>query len=417
MSATSTQDTPEFIEDFHTMSSFGATSGGGIDRQAATDEDAAVRRWFHTWLESHDFRVEYDEIGNQYGLLSFIDGADFVLTGSHMDSQPLAGRFDGSYGVLASAHAALEVKRRVEAGELTPTHNLAVVNWFNEEGSRFTPSMMGSSVYTGKMDLTSAYESTALDGTTARSELERHGFIGSFTPPKAASYAEIHVEQGRGMDNSGATIGLVAETWGAKKFQVTVRGEQGHTGSTLLADRQDALFGASLVISELRRYAEAREGHPLQASVSTMKVLPNSPVTIAREVQMNLDLRSPDWDTLNEGYAAVRDIVSKAELEAKVKIELTPTHEWKLSPYQPEGVHLADAVATELGLKHEQVQTVAGHDSTNMKDTCPTVMLFIPSVDGISHNEAEFTKDEDMEDGVRMMTATLTELCQGALNA
>ncbi|HDM2782742.1 TPA: hypothetical protein PZN16_003240, partial [Staphylococcus aureus] len=130
MSATSTQDTPEFIEDFHTMSSFGATSGGGIDRQAATDEDAAVRRWFHTWLESHDFRVEYDEIGNQYGLLSFIDGADFVLTGSHMDSQPLAGRFDGSYGVLASAHAALEVKRRVEAGELTPTHNLAVVNWF-----------------------------------------------------------------------------------------------------------------------------------------------------------------------------------------------------------------------------------------------------------------------------------------------
>ena len=148
-----------------------------------------------------------------------------------------------------------------------------------------------------------------------------------------------------------------------------------------------------------------------------MKVLPNSPVTIAREVQMNLDLRSPDWETLNEGYAAVRDIVSKAELEAKVKIELTPTHEWKLSPYQPEGVHLADAVATELGLKHEQVQTVAGHDSTNMKDTCPTVMLFIPSVDGISHNEAEFTKDEDMEDGVRMMTATLTELCQGALNA
>jgi len=217
------------------------------------------------------------------------------------------------------------------------------------------------------------------------------------------------------MDNSGATLGLVAETWGAKKFQVTVQGEQGHTGSTLLADRKDALFGASILISELRRYAEARAGHPLQASVSTMKVLPNSPVTIAREVQMNLDLRSPDWDTLNEGYAAVRSIISKAEEEAKVKIELKPTHEWKLSPYQSEGIELARSVAAELGMKHEKVQTVAGHDSTNMKDVCPTVMLFVPSVEGISHNEKEFTKDKDMEDGVRMMTAILAELCEGVL--
>lgn len=415
MPASETQDTPSFIDDFHTMSSFGATPGGGIDRQAATDDDAAVRRWFHSWLENQGFRVEYDEIGNQYGLLEFVNDADFVLTGSHMDSQPLAGRFDGSYGVLASAHAALEIKRRVESGELIPTQNLAVVNWFNEEGSRFTPSMMGSSVYTGKMDLDIAYASTALDGTTVRSELERHEFVGTFTPPQAVSYAEIHVEQGRGMDNSGATLGLVAETWGAKKFQVTVQGEQGHTGSTLLADRKDALFGASILISELRRYAEARAGHPLQASVSTMKVLPNSPVTIAREVQMNLDLRSPDWDTLNEGYAAVRSIISKAEEEAKVKIELKPTHEWKLSPYQPEGLELAHSVAAELGIKHEQVQTVAGHDSTNMKDICPTVMLFVPSVEGISHNEKEFTKDKDMEDGVRMMTAILAELCEGVL--
>ena len=142
MPASETQDTPSFIDDFHTMSSFGATPGGGIDRQAATDDDAAVRRWFHSWLENQRFRVEYDEIGNQYGLLEFVTDADFVLTGSHMDSQPLAGRFDGSYGVLASAHAALEIKRRVESGELIPTQNLAVVNWFNEEGSRFTPSMI-----------------------------------------------------------------------------------------------------------------------------------------------------------------------------------------------------------------------------------------------------------------------------------
>lgn len=408
---------PDFLKDFSTMSTFGATDGGGVDRQAGSDADAAVRNWFSEWLQDNGFRVEFDEIGNQYGLLEFHQGAPFVLAGSHLDSQPLAGRFDGAYGVLTAAHAALQLKEQVESGELEPKYNLAVVNWFNEEGSRFTPSMMGSSVVTGKLSIEDAYSSSDSSGLTVKEELERHGQIGAFTTPSFSSYAEIHVEQGRSLENAEKTIGLVAETWGAKKFQVKVKGAQSHTGSTFFADRQDALFGASIIISELRRYAEAREGHPLQASVSTMEVLPNSPVTVAREVNMNLDLRSPDWDTLEDGFAAVKDIVSSAEKEASVEVELNQTHEWRLSPYQKEGVQLSQGVAEKLSLSHMRVQTIAGHDSTNMKDVTNTVMLFVPSVEGISHNEKEYTNDKDLLEGLRMFTGTLSELVQGALDS
>ncbi|MGX1738449.1 M20 family metallo-hydrolase [Corynebacterium flavescens] len=405
----------DFLNDFRTMSTFGATTGGGVDRQAATDSDAQVRLWFQAWLEEHGFQVHFDAIGNQFGLLEFSPDAPYILAGSHMDSQPLAGRFDGSYGVLAAAHAALQIKEECERSGEIPPCNLAVVNWFNEEGSRFTPSMMGSGVFTGKLDLEAAYNAQDLSGTRVKDELERHGFLGDFEMPAPTSYAEIHVEQGRGMEDSHVTIGLVAETWGAKKFEVTVRGDQAHTGSTLLKDRRDALFGAAIIIAELRRYAESRTGAPLQASVSTMEVLPNSPVTVARQVTMNLDLRSPDWETLEAAFKAVKEIIEGAEREAKVEVDLDVTHEWKLSPYTPAGVELAAQVASELGVRYQRVQTVAGHDSTNMKEITPTIMLFVPSVKGISHNEAELTKDEDMLAGVEMLTQTLQHLVQGTL--
>ena len=222
-----------FLDDFATLSSFGATPGGGVDRQAGSTADLAQRAWFAQWLSERGFSVRTDDIGNLFGVLEWIPGAPVVLTGSHLDSQPLGGRYDGAYGVLASAHAAHRLNQKVASGQWTPSRNLAVVDWFNEEGSRFTPSMMGSSVFTGKLTGAQALATTDAQSITVAEALA--GTLGERWSAPVESYAEIHVEQGRVLEDSGITIGLVTATWAAQKFDVVVTGEQSHTGSTVMA--------------------------------------------------------------------------------------------------------------------------------------------------------------------------------------
>ncbi|OFN78313.1 MULTISPECIES: M20 family metallo-hydrolase [unclassified Corynebacterium] len=398
----------QFLADFQAMSANGATPGGGVERQAASAGDNLNRAWFHEVLESLGARVIYDEIGNQYGLFELAPGAEYVGLGSHLDSQPLAGRFDGAYGVLAAAHAA----GRVAQAGVKARYNLAVINWFNEEGSRFAPSMMGSSVFVGTLALDRALSATDLAGITVAQAQEEAGWAPRGEAPKLAAYAEIHVEQGKELEAAGNTIGLVTATWGAKKFQAVVSGEQGHTGSTLMADRKDALFGASLIIASVERLTHEFAEGQLQASVSQLTLEPNSPVTIAREVRFNVDVRSPSTQVLDKAQARLQEIITEAEEESRTSVELSPTHEWALNPYPAAGVALAREVVEELGYSHQEIYTVAGHDSTNLKEVVPTVMLFVPSVDGISHNEKEFTTEEDCVAGLDVLTHVAQRLVE-----
>ena len=398
----------QFLADFQAMSANGATAGGGVERQAASAGDNLNRAWFHEVLESLGARVIYDEIGNQYGLFELAPGAEYVGLGSHLDSQPLAGRFDGAYGVLAAAHAA----GRVAQSGVKARYNLAVINWFNEEGSRFAPSMMGSSVFVGTLALDRALSATDLAGITVAQAQEEAGWSPRGEAPRLAAYAEIHVEQGKELEAAGNTIGLVTATWGAKKFQAVVSGEQGHTGSTLMADRKDALFGASLIIASVERLTHEFDEGQLQASVSQLTLEPNSPVTIAREVRFNVDVRSPSTQVLDKAQARLQEIIAEAEEESRTSVELSPTHEWALNPYPAAGVALAREVVEELGYSHQEIYTVAGHDSTNLKEVVPTVMLFIPSVDGISHNEKEFTTEEDCVAGLDVLTHVAQRLVE-----
>lgn len=407
----------DFLEDFAAMSTHGATPGGGVEREAGTPEDHAVRAWFRGWLEEAGFAVRHDAISNQYGLVELVPGAPYVLVGSHLDSQPLAGRFDGAYGVLAAAHAAREVVRRVRAGELTAACNLAVVNWFNEEGSRFTPSMMGSSVLTGSLPLETALAATDRAGASVADAIAAPGDALDLAVPPVAAYAEIHIEQGRGLEESGTTIGLVDRTWAASKYRIVVHGEQSHTGSTIMADRKDALFGAALLIVAARELTEELPEGLLHSSVSELELAPNSPVTIARRVEINLDLRSPDEAVLARANALLEERIAQVEQRARVRVERRLTHQWGLLSYQPEGVELARSAAAALGLTHAPTMTVAGHDSTNMKDVAPTVMLFVPSIQGISHNEGEATSDSDALAGVALMTEVTARLVAGELGA
>jgi N-carbamoyl-L-amino-acid hydrolase len=408
-----------FIADFATMSQFGATPDGGVDRQAATEPDGAQRAWLTQWLTARGFRVEFDSIGNQFGLFEQTPGAPYVLTGSHMDSQPLGGRYDGAYGVLASAHAAARLAQRWTAAGAQPKYNVAVVNWFNEEGSRFKPSMMGSSVFTGKLALQEALSTQDTRGVSVRDALDSIGTRGSYPGPEVVSYAEIHIEQGRILENEGITIGLVESTWAAEKFELVVRGDQSHTGSTIMADRKDALLGAALLTVFARdlseRYAETHPEAPLHTSVSQMSIEPNSPVVVAREVRLHLDLRCPDQAVVLAARDELLSRIPEFERRANVRIVQVANHSWGNKQYQPAGVKLGMQGCEGLGLSHREIMTVAGHDSVNMKDLVPTVMLFVPSVDGISHNEHEFTTDSDVCAGLDLLTDLLDKMTLGAL--
>jgi N-carbamoyl-L-amino-acid hydrolase len=340
-----------------------------------------------------------------------------VVIGSHMDSQPTAGKYDGAYGVLAAAHAAFRcaAQHGGSAGP-APVLNIAVVNWFNEEGSRFKPSMMGSSVYTGKLALQDALAVRDAAGVSVEEALDAFGFRGDWDGPEAAACAEIHIEQGRSMERDGITIGLVHSNWAANKYEFVVHGEQAHTGSTAIADRHDALLGASLLVVAARGIADAFPG-VVHTSVGQLDVYPNSPVVVPSRVTLLLDLRSADEPALAQADAMLHERVAQAEAAARVRIERRTSHSWPVTPYQPEGVELAAKVAADLGLTHQPVMTLAGHDSTNMKDIVPTVMLFVPSVDGISHNEAEYTRDADLVAGLAVLTEVLVRLTTGELAA
>jgi N-carbamoyl-L-amino-acid hydrolase len=223
-----------FLRDFRSLSAIGETPGHGVDRQAATPADAQARAWFTSLAAQYGFRTETDRIGNLFALFEWNPGAPYVLVGSHLDSQPAAGKYDGAYGVAAALHAGRRLAGRAIAGTAaTPKYNLAVVDWFNEEGCRFAPSMMGSSVYTGKLPADVALAVTDVEGTSVREALAGIGHLGTGTGPEAAAYAEIHIEQGRSLEESGTTIGLVHSCWAAVKYSVTVQGEQAHTGSTV----------------------------------------------------------------------------------------------------------------------------------------------------------------------------------------
>lgn len=412
----SSTDDAAFLDDFVTMSSFGATANKGVDRQAATAADGQTRDWFAGLLRANGFTVDLDPIGNLFGLLELVPGAPYILLGSHLDSQPLAGRFDGAYGVLAAAHASIRARDQFAANGVTPTFNLAVVDWFNEEGCRFKPSMMGSGVFTGLLDLQKTLATTDAQGVTVAEALHAINGAGSFTAPPLAAYSEIHIEQGRSMDDAKTTIGLVSSTWSARKYEIVVRGEQSHSGATRMKDRRDALLGAAKVIVAVNDLLARFDEEAVHSSISELYVAPNSPVTVAREVRFLIDIRARESGLLAQAYAHLQDAIAVIEAECRVSIDEVGASIWESGPFLESGIELSRTSAEALGYSNDRVLTLAGHDATNMKEIVPTVMLFVPSAaDGISHNEREYTSDADLVAGLDVFTHVVARLALGEL--
>lgn len=406
-----------FLQDFHHVASIGATEHGGVERQAATDEDRRTRDWFSEFARARGWSVEVDGIGNVFATVEFVPGAPAILSGSHLDSQPRGGRFDGAYGVLASLHAAAEVQRRVEAGELEPKYNLVVVDWFNEEGSRFAPSIMGSSVFSGLMDREEMLAVRDLDGGTVREALEGIGYLGtSQGPQQLAGYAEVHIEQGRILEREGIALGAVDSSWYTQKLDIEIFGEQSHTGATAMADRRDALVGAARVTLLVRDICSEHPAESLVSSVGQITVEPNSPIVVNSHVHLVADLRANDPGIVRSARDALMERFRTVAEEERLEI-VAKDFDIRPNRYYPrEGVELQERVADSLGLGIRRMQTMAGHDSVALNTVTPSVMMFVPSVDGVSHCEREFTEDEDLVNGLAALTGVVSEMLTGALD-
>jgi beta-ureidopropionase / N-carbamoyl-L-amino-acid hydrolase len=400
-----------FLADFAELSAIGATAAGGVDREAATAADGHAREWLRAWFAQHGLQCRVDAVGNMYGCVEVAADVPYVLLGSHLDSQPTSGRFDGAYGVLAGAYAAAAVAARPDAARF----NVAVVNWFNEEGSRFSPSLMGSAVYVGKTTADAVLHTVGKDGVSVRDALTLIGFHGDDVAPTASSYAEIHIEQGRTLEDEGLDIGVVTSNWAAYKYVVTVHGEQSHTGATHMRYRHDALVGASQVVLAVRAVADEFGPDTVLGSVGRFTVEPNSPVVVPARVRLAADLRALDGDTVEAAHLSFLNKIADITEAGEVTVEIESAALRPSTRYQDSGIALAGEVAHDLGLRWRTMPTMAGHDSVNLKELVPTVMLFIPSVDGVSHNEREFSTDAQLLAGLHTLTETARRMATGAL--
>ena len=402
---------------FDDLAAHGGTADGGMHRLALSAADGAARDALRAWMVDHGLAVTVDAIGNMVGLLDWAGpGAPLVMTGSHLDSQPHGGRFDGAYGVVAACEAVLAVRARAAAEGVAPRCNLAVVNWTNEEGARFQPSLLGSAVYAGLMELPDALGRRDGDGVAVADALAAIGYAGGDATPRADAYVELHVECGAALEQSGNRFGVVTRHWGAVKYRLAFLGRQAHTGPTPMAERQDALLAAAHLIAALGALpGEARE--VLHTSVGRLEVRPNSPNMVPGEAVLFIELRSPEQAVLHWAERRMLAAARTASQAARVEFEVRSVDRRAAGQFHDGLAALAAAEADQLGHATQRLDTVAAHDAISMIPVCPSIVLNVPSVGGICHHPSEFTGAADLELGATVLGRMLWRLCQEGMAA
>jgi N-carbamoyl-L-amino-acid hydrolase len=391
------------------MAAIGAIPGNGVNRPALSPEDIQARKLLLSWATARNFTISADGIGNLFVRRPGTDAnADPVLTGSHMDSQPRGGRFDGIYGVLAGFEA---LEAMDEAGVIT-RRPVEVVAWTNEEGGRFSPCTMGSMVFSGARSLADVLDVTDNEGTRLRDALAQtlaatpQAAQRAFKSP-AAAYIEAHIEQGPLLENARNTIGVVTGIQGLRWFNIEVFGKTDHAGTTPLALRKDAVRDAIAIINALTDLT--RDPHDItRFTVGRMLVTPNSPNSVASHVLFSVDIRHPDPQRIRELGEAVEPAARKAATVCDVKV--IPTLHDDPCVFNPEVAGVIEAAAQTLRLPNMRLPSGASHDAMYMARLCPTAMIFVPCEHGISHNEAENATPADLAAGARVLTASLIEL-------
>jgi N-carbamoyl-L-amino-acid hydrolase len=391
------------------MAQIGAIPGNGVNRAAFSEEDIRSRRLLLSWAAARKFDVTMDAIGNLFVRRPGLDAtAAPVLSGSHMDSQPRGGRFDGIYGVLA----ALEALEAIDDAGLKTRRGIELVAWSNEEGGRFGPCTMGSAVHTRARSIDDFADVTDNDGIVLKDALAATLAATPEAGPRelntpAAGYIEAHIEQGPLLEMQGKTVGVVSGIQGLRWFNVEVFGETAHAGTTPLRVRRDAVRSAISIINALHELS-ADPDDVLRFTVGRMLVTPNSTNSVASHVLFSVDLRHPDPATIRRLGEAVEPLARKAGAPCDVKV--TPTLHDDPCVFDAGVVDTIQRAADELGVASLKLPSGASHDAMYMSRVCPTGMIFVPCEKGVSHNEAENATPQDLAAGARVLTAALLDL-------
>jgi N-carbamoyl-L-amino-acid hydrolase len=393
------------------MARIGATEKGGVCRLALTDIDKAGRDLFVSWCEHAGLRVSVDPMGN---IFARRPGSNDELlpvgTGSHLDSQPTGGRFDGVYGVLAG----LEVMRTLNDHDVQTEAPVELVVWTNEEGARFAPAMMGSGVYAGVFELDSTWAEQDRDGTSVEQALEEIGYKGSAPPEphRFGAFFETHIEQGPILELEEKTIGVVTGVQGMRWYDVMFTGDEAHAGPTPMEVRHDALAGAVALVPSI--YALALDRPPNgRATVAEFRSEPLSRNTVPGRATFSVDLRHPDAKALAEMDAGLKSKAMEVAEERGLQCRITDI--WHSPPvdFDPRCVDAVRKGAGIMDYGSMEVVSGAGHDAVYVSRTAPTGMVFIPCLDGISHNEVESATAEDVEAGANVLLHAMLERAEG----
>lgn len=383
------------------MARIGPGEQGGSCRMALTDEDRQGRDLFVKWCREAGCTVTVDDMGNIFARRPGLDDRQPpVCAGSHLDTQPHGGKFDGIYGVLS----ALEVVRTLNEHDIRTRSPLEIVNWTNEEGARFAPAMLASGVFASLFDKEYAWSRRDAAGNVLRDELEHIGYLGDQPcgeHPMSALF-EAHIEQGPILEKAGRQIGIVTGGQGQKWFDITLSGQDSHAGSTPMPGRRDALVAAAEVVCLVREIALSHAPHGV-GTVGQLAVTPNSRNTIPGQVFLTVDLRNPDQGVLDAMSETLETRL--ADICRLQSITYDCKEIWHNPPirFDPACIAAVTESAKMLGYGHLDIVSGAGHDACQVCRVVPTAMIFVPCEGGLSHNEAEHAEPDDLEAGCNVL--------------
>jgi N-carbamoyl-L-amino-acid hydrolase len=389
------------------LAHIGATDKGGVKRLALTDLDRQGRDLVVQWGREAGLAITVDKIGNVFMRREGSNPAlPPIVTGSHIDTQPTGGKFDGNYGVLAG----LEVVRTLNELKIRTEAPIEVAFWTNEEGSRFVPVMMGSGVFCGAFSLETAYAARDVDGKSVGEELARIGYQGEQTPGEhpIGAYFETHIEQGPVLEDADKVIGVVPAVMGLSWYDCTVEGMEAHAGPTPMHLRRDALQVATRIMQETVAIANRYPPYG-RGTVGMVQLFPNSRNVIPGRVKFSIDLRNVNDELLNTMHEEMTAFVDRTREETGLAITLERVSYYPPCPFHPDCVGAVRKAADKLGYSTMDVVSGAGHDAIYVARLAPAGMIFVPCKDGISHNEIEDAQPAHLEAGCNVLLHAMLE--------